>query len=89
MNAVGPAGEGDGDGVAGAFCAGGEDHIALGIADLALGLGTVGKVVQPRIDYIMTRGFEATAEPVAWTEEAYGVYLSDHYPLMAELNPLY
>ena len=48
-----------------------------------------GKVKQPRIDYIMTRGFEKAAETVAWTEEAYGVYLSDHYPLMAELNPLY
>ena len=48
-----------------------------------------GTVDIPRIDYIMTRGFEKAAETVAWTEEAYGVYLSDHYPLMAELNQLY
>ncbi len=47
-----------------------------------------GRVRQPRIDYIFSRGFEAEAPAALWTDEYEGVYLSDHYPVAASLRPL-
>lgn len=46
-----------------------------------------GTETQPRIDYIFSRDFKRTGETVTWTEEKYGVYLSDHYPVAAQLEP--
>ena len=47
-----------------------------------------GKVSQPRIDYILSRDFARVLAPRPWTDEADGIYLSDHYPVMAQLRPL-
>ena len=47
-----------------------------------------GTVEQPRIDYILSRDFARILPVQAWTDEARGVYLSDHYPVMAQLRPL-
>ena len=47
-----------------------------------------GRVEQPRIDYILSRDFDRLLPARCWTEERNGVYLSDHYPVMAQLRPL-
>ena len=47
-----------------------------------------GRVEQPRIDYILSRDFDRLLPAHCWTEERNGVYLSDHYPVMAQLRPL-
>lgn len=46
-----------------------------------------GRDVPCSIDYILTRGF-ACRGVERWTEERDGVYLSDHYPVCAVLEPL-
>lgn len=38
------------------------------------------------IDYIYVKGAGACGRAVKWTEAENGVYLSDHYPVCAELN---
>ncbi len=45
-----------------------------------------GRTNDPRIDYIMSRGFRATGNIAAWKDETDGIYLSDHYPLAIELD---
>ena len=47
-----------------------------------------GTVVQPRIDYILSRDFDRVAAPRLWTDAVNGIYLSDHYPVEAQLRPL-
>ena len=39
-----------------------------------------------QIDYIFSRGFAASQPPVAWSEQSFGKYLSDHNALCAFLN---
>lgn len=56
-----------------------------GIAHTYHGYGTV---EQPRIDYIFSRDFDRILPARAWTDERCGVYLSDHYPVEAQLRPL-
>ena len=38
------------------------------------------------IDYIYVKGAENCGVAERWTDEENGVYLSDHYPVCAELN---
>lgn len=45
-----------------------------------------GKSDEPRIDYIMSRGFRAVSPLNAWRDERDGIYLSDHCPLSIELE---
>ena len=56
-----------------------------GIAHTYHGYGTV---EQPRIDYILSRDFDRVLPVKVWVDEANGVYLSDHYPVQAQLRPL-
>ena len=39
-----------------------------------------------QIDFILSEGFDAEKEPVAWSELSYGKYLSDHNALCAYLT---
>ena len=61
----------------------------LGMTEQTVGMGTTwhdwGRGTSPQIDYIFTRGFERVGEVVKWDQELNGIYLSDHYPLEAEL----
>ena len=41
---------------------------------------------EPRIDYIMSRGFRAVSPLDVWSDLRDGIYLSDHYPLSIELE---
>ena len=45
-----------------------------------------GRVNEPRIDYIMSRGFRAAGHIDIWNDETDGIYLSDHYPVGAYLE---
>ena len=47
-----------------------------------------GTVRQPRIDYILTRDFARVSPARLWTDEVDGIYLSDHYPVEVQVNPL-
>lgn len=41
---------------------------------------------EPRIDYIMSRGFRATGKITPWKDCLDGIYLSDHNPLAIDLE---
>jgi endonuclease/exonuclease/phosphatase family metal-dependent hydrolase len=45
-----------------------------------------GRSAEPRIDYIMSRGFRAVSQLGVWNDERDGIYLSDHRPLSIELE---
>lgn len=45
-----------------------------------------GRSAEPRIDYIMSRGFRALSPLGVWNDARDGIYLSDHYPLSIELE---
>ena len=64
----------------------------LQLTDQTAGIGGTyhgwGQVDQPRIDYILSRDFDQVLPPTVWTDERCGVYLSDHYPVVAQLRPL-
>lgn len=45
-----------------------------------------GKSDEPRIDYIMSRGFRAVSSLDVWNDMRDGIYLSDHFPLSIELE---
>ena len=64
----------------------------LQLVDQTDGIGTTyhgyGTVDQPRIDYILSRDFDRVLPVKLWTDEANGIYLSDHYPVLAQLRPL-
>ena len=63
----------------------------LRLTDQTDGIGTTyhgyGTVEIPRIDYIMSRDFDRIQPTALWTEADCGVYLSDHYPVAARLQP--
>ncbi len=54
-----------------------------GLANSYHGYGTSS---QPRIDYIMSRGFRTCSPLAVWNDERDGIFLSDHYPLSIELE---
>ncbi|MGI6240204.1 MAG: endonuclease/exonuclease/phosphatase family protein [Christensenellales bacterium] len=45
-----------------------------------------GAQTNPRIDYIMSRGFRALGDAHIWDDCQNGVYLSDHYPIAINLE---
>ena len=63
----------------------------LGLTDQTEGIEIsyhgYGTVQKPRIDYIFSRSFDRVTPTCLWTQVSEGVYLSDHYPVEAQLRP--
>ena len=54
-------------------------------ADVGVTYHGYGQEPPERIDYIWLKGSVACTGVQKWTDERAGVYLSDHYPICAEL----
>lgn len=55
-------------------------------ANIPVSFHDYGKIPGVKIDYIFSRGMKPVSETVAWNDVTDGIYLSDHYPLCAELE---
>jgi len=55
-------------------------------ANIPVSFHDYGRIPGVKIDYILSRGMKATSETIAWDDVSDGIYLSDHYPLCAELD---
>jgi len=62
----------------------------FGLTENTEGIGTTyhgwGKVNEPQIDYIFSKGFTQVGETKLWKDELNGIYLSDHYPVEVTLE---
>ena len=55
-------------------------------ANIPVSFHDYGRIPGVKIDYILSRGMKSTSETRAWDDVSDGIYLSDHYPLCAELD---
>ena len=54
--------------------------------DIGLTFHNFGRTDGGQIDYIFAKGFEKEEEPIKWTDEWNGVFLSDHYPIVCQVK---